>query len=549
MNKSDNHCHAIYLAIVFAVTLALYWNSLNGYFIWDDRGLVLDNTTYLSNWKNLYDCFYKPFFGETPYYRPLLTASFIIDYQLWGTNPFGYHFTNVLLHIGNALLVYLFILLLLKQSKIALLASLFFAAHPVQSEAVAWISGRNDVLLTLFALITIILHLYWKRFQGWLRVLFYSGYLFCYMGALFTKESALILPLLLVLIDYYYDNRRCMMQDYAGLVIISAAYYFTRIIVIGETGIGLAGGELSDTVFRIIATYAYYFRMLLFPAFQSAVPDITGAVSSGHYFIYACLLLTCLAAIAILSSNRCKEIPFSMLWVFLSLIPVCGIFPLSIPALEHRLYLGTVCFSMLLPCAAFRLSYIQTHVRKLHKTRTAVALMIPAVLICYSAKTATRNYIWDNELSFWLSTVHDSPRSTVARNNLGIAYARLENHQLAIREFKRGLELHNRQDNAAAGLNAVLHAKIFNNLGQCYYQLLLTRLAAEASTSSVDVQGSETIKRLYALSRYCYQKALDSNPANNEVRNNLNDLFFVKKKFPVAEEEYRNNSIASNAQP
>lgn len=73
---------------------------------------------------NLYECFYKPFFSETPYYRPLLIASFIIDYQLWGTKPFGYHFTNLLLHISNALLVYLFILILLKRSELALLASL-----------------------------------------------------------------------------------------------------------------------------------------------------------------------------------------------------------------------------------------------------------------------------------------------------------------------------------------------------------------------------------------------------------------------------------------
>lgn len=550
MNDNTNSRHAIYLAIIFAVTLALYWNSLNGDFIWDDRGLILDNTTYLKNWKNLYAGFYKPFFGETPYYRPLLIGSFIIDYQLWGTNPFGYHFTNVVLHIVNAFLVYLFVSLLLKQTNLAFLTSLLFAAHPIQSEAVAWISGRNDLLLTFFALISIILHLRWTRFQGWRRQLVYSCYLLAYAGALLTKESAIILPLLFLLIDYFYPgSKKNITRYYAGIVLVSVLYYFAKAVVVGDVGIELQGRELLHVLYGVIVTYAYYFRMLLFPSFQSAVPEIAASGFDNQFVIISSFcLVSCLLSLAIICLKRFKDISFAILWVLVSLIPVCGIVPLSLPALEHRLYLATVCFSLMLPCAVYRLACLQAHTQKMHTTRIIVALMIPAVLIFYSAKTVIRNDIWDNELSFWLSAVHDSPLSTVARNNLGSAYARAGNHQMAIREFREGLALHDRQGTEGAGRDNVQRAKIFNNLGQCYYQLLLTELPAEESTSSVDSKESATIKRLYELSLTCYQKAFSINPANKEVHNNLKELFYVMKNYPVAEEEYRKASATSYGQ-
>jgi tetratricopeptide (TPR) repeat protein len=155
-----------------------------------------------------------------------------------------------------------------------------------------------------------------------------------------------------------------------------------------------------------------------------------------------------------------------------------------------------------------------------------------------------RNDIWKDELSFWLSTVHASPGSSAARNNLGITYARAGNHAMAIGEFKKGLALHDRQGREGAGHDRLQRAKIFNNLGQCYYQLLLQELPADKSLSCVDAPGRDTIKRLFALSLTSYQKALTINPANHELRNNLKDLFYLMKNYPPAEEENQKVSAA-----
>ena len=90
-SKDNTKSPVIYCAVIFLVTFGIYWNSLQGDFIWDDRGLILDNTSYLGDWRNVFSSFTKPFFGTTPFYRPLLIVSFILDYQLWGLNAFGYH--------------------------------------------------------------------------------------------------------------------------------------------------------------------------------------------------------------------------------------------------------------------------------------------------------------------------------------------------------------------------------------------------------------------------------------------------------------------------
>ena len=547
MNSTSTNRHALYLAMIFAVTLALYWNSLYGEFIWDDRGLILDNTTYLNNWTNLYEGFYKPFFSETNYYRPFLTGSFIIDYQLWGINPFGYHFTNLILHIANALLVYSFIFILFHMANTALLTSLIFAAHPVQSEAVAWISGRNDLMLTFFVLIGIIAHLRWTRYQGWRRQLAYSCCLLAYGSALLTKESAIVLPLLFMLIDYFYPgSKKNITRYYAGIVLVSVVYYFAKTAVMGDAGIELRGGELLHVLSGMIVTYAYYFRMLIFPLFQSAVPEISGSGFDNQFVIISSFCLVfCLLLLAIICLKRFKDISCAILWVIVSLIPVCGIVPLSLPALEHRLYLATVCFSMMLPLATGRLSCLQTQTKKMNKAKAIALVIVPAVLIFYSAKTVTRNAVWKNELSFWSKAVHDSPDSSVATSSLGLVYARAGEHQMAIREFKKALALTDQGNMYAPGHSAIKKGKLFNNLGQSYFHLLRKLVPGEKYARpavAIDETNSEQkrneVQRLYTLSRTYYQRALRINPERSDAHNNLGDLFYVMNNYTDAETEY-----------
>lgn len=483
-DKTKNHI--IYFAVIFLVTLGIYWNSLQGDFIWDDRGLILEGTSYLEDWRTIFSLFTRPFFGTTPFYRPLLIISFIVDYQLWGPNPFGFHLSNVLLHALNACMVYLLAFLLFKQRIFAFTAGLLFTSHPIQTEAVAWISGRNDVLLTFFTLITIICFIKWRRSEGKERVLTYTGFLLGYSCVLLTKESGIMVPVLIVLIDYFFrNNLPCTLgfrkKAYLPLAVISVLYICLRIYLLGRTEFAIAGLDTIQILSRVITTYVYYFKMLLFPVFQSANPLIISFVSSftEPTFITSFMLVIMLVVVTVACWNRFWELSFFILWICVTLLPVSGIIPLTVPALEHRLYLGIVCFSMIVPLLLYKTILSATNEFSLRRRYRASLFILLALVLAYSAKTVTRNSIWQDEQTFWIHTLQDSPSSAFAYNNLGVVYARQGNHNEAIRIFKKGLALPTSEEFLNPTATRGIRQTIYNNLGESYRALFEKQPAQE----------------------------------------------------------------------
>lgn len=483
--KNKTKSNVIYCAVIFLVTFGIYWNSLQGDFIWDDRGLILENTSYLENWKNVFSSFTKPFFGTTPFYRPLLLVSFILDYQLWGLNPFGFHFSNVLIHGLNGFMVYLLAFLLFKQRTFALIAGLLFATHPIQTEAVAWISGRNDVLLTFFSLLTIICWIQWRNSGGVKRVIAYVGFLLSYCCVLLTKESGIILPVLIMLVDYFFLKTlphplHARQKVYLPLILISVLYISVRINLLGAPDLQVRGFDTLQIVSGVIVTYAYYVKMLFFPVVQTASPSILPVSSfKNPELITSIALVGSLVVVTVSCWKRFRELSFIVLWFSVALLPVSGIISLPVPALEHRLYLGSVAFSMLIPLLFYRTLLPRTH-ESLARSRPVISLCILVALITfYLTKTVTRNTVWKDEHTFWLHTVQDSPSSVFAHNNLGIVYAREGQHNKAISIFKKALSLPRNQDPLRRTFANGTRWNVYNNLGKSYQALFEQQLSQE----------------------------------------------------------------------
>ena len=136
--------------LIAVVGVAAFWNALGGEFVWDDRSLVLESD-YVRHLGNLPDFFLSDFSEHSAdphrsgYYRPVILVSYFVDISLWGDRPTGFHATNLLFHILNAILVYGFARSMVGR-RASLIAGLLFAAHPVHTEAVAWVSGRTDLI-------------------------------------------------------------------------------------------------------------------------------------------------------------------------------------------------------------------------------------------------------------------------------------------------------------------------------------------------------------------------------------------------------------------
>ena len=133
------------------LSFAAYLNALSNTFVFDDV-YVISGNYFIRDWQNIFGLFTSKYFaasGELSY-RPVVTLSYFVDYSLWHLNPMGYHLTNIVLHTLNSVLLFFFVQLMVKNTPVAFLASLFFICHPVLSEAVNAVSYREDILAAAF---------------------------------------------------------------------------------------------------------------------------------------------------------------------------------------------------------------------------------------------------------------------------------------------------------------------------------------------------------------------------------------------------------------
>lgn len=202
----------LYAALLFLVILALNYRVLNSYFIGDDFdsiGAAHDKSPrallklFYSDWWHFHPNWTKHFSEIIPihetsgFLRPLVSISHRIEYLLYGTHPFGYHLTNVLLHFFNAL----FISLIANQIMgghypiVGFLVGLLFAVNPLRFETVGWISPRAELMTAFFNLSSFYLYI---RYHSNKSLIYYVLSLLSFSLALFCKEIAIVFPMLII---------------------------------------------------------------------------------------------------------------------------------------------------------------------------------------------------------------------------------------------------------------------------------------------------------------------------------------------------------------
>ena len=205
MPRSDIKRRGIAVIVLALVTFILFSNSLNNSFIWDDEKLIVQNK-FIRSLKHiplLFTVRYKDYHHLAKgQYRPVRTVTFSLDHFLWKTEPFGYHLTNVLLHVLNVILVYFLLYGLAgpesrKSARflsLPFVTALLFATHPIHTESVNWVKNRSDLLALLFFLVSFLLFIkrtpHTSREKN-LNVFFYGASLLAFVLSLLSKEMAL----------------------------------------------------------------------------------------------------------------------------------------------------------------------------------------------------------------------------------------------------------------------------------------------------------------------------------------------------------------------
>jgi len=235
--KRRNNYGLPLLGIFFLVGLISYSSILKSFFLSDDFvliGRVLEGDL-SATWG----------LGQGGFFRPLVILSYVVDSRLWATNPFGYHLTNVALHTLNSYLVFILSARLIRRNgydpaisfRISVAAGLIFLLLPSHTEAVSWISGRTDLIATLFFLLALI---FYDSYQQERHIPYLAGTLVLFTLALFAKESAICLPLIIIAMELSPATRQEQAPDFrraietGGMfVLILLGYFFVRYAAIG----------------------------------------------------------------------------------------------------------------------------------------------------------------------------------------------------------------------------------------------------------------------------------------------------------------------------
>nr|HID58948.1 tetratricopeptide repeat protein [Desulfobacterales bacterium] len=505
------------LALV-AASFLIYANTLQGDFVWDDRALFVEHFN-VWQWKNLKQLVTSQdnlFVGRyTGYYRPFPNLTFLLDRYLWDQNPAGYHLTNIIFHVLATLCVYWMAVILFKQRGLAFLGALCFAWHPVHTEDVAWINGRNNVISSLFYILSFILYVkYVKNEKSKARYYWLS--LLSFSLSLFSKEYALTFPLIVACREW---TLRCtslkervsrIANRTSPYIIIILLYLLVRSMVLPAHGIKFMHWDTFwMRVLTLPKTFVIYLRLLILPSNLSVHHETTLITSILDPMLWIGLAVSaCYGAILYYVYSYSKASFLMLAWIILTLTPVLNIIPLSDDGrfvAERYLYLPSAGFSIIVGQLVVRFWHIW------RSRKEKLVSVLPFLFGClllewYAFGTLNRNLSWRSELALWKDAVAKRPISYRPYFNLAVAYRNAKKYEAAVEMFERAYWMASRPEDR--GL-------ILSNIANVYYAM-----------------------KVYDIAEARLKEAISLSPGNDGIYNLLGNVYFMEHNFTKALEQY-----------
>jgi len=423
----------IILALVF-VTLIVYSSGLFGDFVWDDDMLITKNPFLkVSEPTSLFNRqFFPPSGWNNPgYYRPICSLSLWLDLKIWGQYPFGFHLTNVFLHIICVLLFYWLLknFIPVKKKSVVWLSAAVFALHPYHTESVTFISGRTDVLATLFILLALMAYIIHRK-TGRAVPLYLSTA--AYIIGLLSKEVAVALIPIIILWELLLNRKEKLGLAFVSLspiIFVTLAYLPFRSLLLG----------LADkTLYAPAITQGFWVRLFYAPYFLAkyivmlSAPYTFNSYRLARFFVIdfgireiltIVIIFGYLGLIFALLKAKKKESVFWMLFVFSGLLPVLNIIPICGASMAERfLYLPSLGFSVIV---AIGIISLDEKIRARKPKSSPGIILATTLLLSYAGTTYIRNFDWQNELMVFHSILKADKNSTVGHTGLASTFVRM----------------------------------------------------------------------------------------------------------------------------
>ncbi|OGP20321.1 MAG: hypothetical protein A2054_06080 [Deltaproteobacteria bacterium GWA2_55_10] len=538
MRTGQHEATKLHVPLIILLTFLLYSNAINAPFDFDDYSNIIRNPA-IRDLANFWPPLGTRFFSY---------LSFAINFHVNGFEAAGYHLVNIAIHAANAVLVYMLILHafrtpLLKASwtggqpsLIAFFSALIFAAHPVQTEAVTYITQRFTSLAALFYLLSLILFIRWRcSDKGVANASYIISVLFA-AAAQMTKEISFTLPFLIILFDMaFFSNhargRRHLLPFILTLFIIPFMLFVPdtsgdasghlRSVQIGDLTM-LSRHDYLVTQFKVIVTYL---KLAILPINQNL--DYDWQVSKS--FFEPAVLASFLFLLAVFTSAlfvffRARKsgygpwalASFGVIWFFITISIESSIIPIKDVIFEHRLYLPSIGLAVGFTSLIFHAA------AKLNANAKLPALLLLLAVAALGMATYLRNDLWVDKVGLWKDVVEKSPNKARARINLGLAYRESGLLNEAMEEYSVAIKIEPQ--------NYIL----LNNIGVTY--LLLNR----PDRAIVHIRKSLSLKPDYEDGRNSLGFAYFLMGRNDEAIAEFKEALRLRPGYPEAQRNLAN---------
>lgn len=550
----------VHLILLTLLGLLAYSNTFKAPFAFDDAFNIVENHLIrdLSNIPSFFTDMEGPFAS-----RPFMNATFALNYRFGGLDTWGYHVVNMANHLANGFLLYFLVLLTGRHlgheeravRRAAVMGSLVFLVHPIQTEAVTYIVSRSMLLATSFYFLGMILFL--KSATAERRKGFYIAGLFAASTlGMASRENFTTFPVMLLLYDVFFVSR-FRLSEAAGhwraylIVIVSLGY--GAYIMVNNTydrgadfpGIGVP--EL-DYLLTQLNVHWTYLRLLVLPVGQNV--DYDYPIASTLFEIptmFSFIGYIGLWAAAIALARRKPAVSFSVLWFLVTLMPISfgvTLLGLSLDDVisEHRLYLPGTGFAVLLAVSLTGLA----------EKRKALLPVLVAVVFVFGGATYARNAVWSDGISLWTDAAEKSPRKTRPYYQLGVNYTlrgefrkaeeaylsavdiepeeAMPYYNLATFYFERGLHEWSERNYLRAIELKPDFEEAHNNLANLYYRLERYEDALQEAQAAVRLNGNDYLAHFNLANIYFALGFREKARSEYEVTLALNPRFSAARK-------------------
>ena len=420
---------------------AIYARSLSlGYTYLDDTVFMFDKGPENEHFSNIFYAFLEGTFGvKDVYYRPLFRITFILERQflfLFPEENFAdnairlAHFIEIILHIISVSLLFKLLQKFSFSKSSAFVWCSVYSVHPVLTMAVAWIPGRNDLMLSIF-LISFFLH-FFKYLETQKQKHLIWQFIFL-MLALLTKESGVFIPFAAIFYLFLFNKKNLfnknMLLIYTVWMVQLVCWFFLRQHIIDPKQVNQSFNETISTAIERVPGLIQYIGKVFLPVNLTVYPTIADTS-----YLYGLIAIGVIIILISLNKNRnWKIILFGFGWFVLFIFPFFFVPKQINDALyEHRLYIPMIGMILISKEAFPFITNIFSEVNK---------YLVGVVVILFSIMTINYMKFFNDEISYYTKAVKDSPSSAYATKMLGVRLVYKSRDEEAIPNFKKSFAM------------------------------------------------------------------------------------------------------------